>query len=175
MRAEPTDDRQAEQKSFSVRVRWQAEADCAWELETHHGGFQSAEEAGLFANGFADVGIAELRLELGRLRLGLSDGSWTPMHPEAVTIWAIPAGRTDGRIATDADFRKMDVAITGLSEQGLDGGFIPLAYGVLGPDRQPVDVRILLDDDLGTVDVRVFDDWAPVEEGLLLFGVIPRA
>lgn len=176
MRAEPTTADQSERTSFSVRVRWQAEADCAWEVETHHGGFASAEEAALFANGLADVAIVDLRLERGKLRLGFTDGSWTMMHPEAVTIWTLAKEAAAKRTAADTDFSKTDIPISTLSRHGLDGAFLPLAYGVLGPDRQPVDVRILLDEDLGTVDVRVSDDPPnDNDQGLLLFGLIPRA
>jgi hypothetical protein len=164
-------------RSFSVRIRWQAEVDCAWELETHHTGFGTAEEAALFANGLAEGGLAHLRLERGELRLGFTDGSSAAMDPAAVTVWALAREAAGRPSAADIDFRRIDVALPVLSRRGLDGAFIALAYGVLDPERQPLDVRISLDEDLGTVDVSVATegDNASADEGLLLFGLIPRA
>lgn len=164
-------------ESFSVRMRWQAEADCTWELETQHPGFPSAEEAALFANGLADVGVADLRLERGELRMVLADGSSMAIDPDAVTVWTLAKEAAGKRAATDADFSRVEVPLATLSRHGLDGAFVPLAYSVIGPDAEPIDVRILLDEDLGTMDVTVAldDDTVPSDQRLLLFGLIPRA
>ena len=61
--------------SFTARVRWQADADPAWELETSHGGFANPEQAALFANGFTNRAADELRLDDGRVCMTLTDGS----------------------------------------------------------------------------------------------------
>jgi hypothetical protein len=166
---------------YAVRIRWQAAADPGWEVESHHGGFETAEDAALFANGLGDADVAALELGRGEFRLELTDGTVEALPPAAVTVWALESPTAGDGVATDTDFRRVPVEPPQLSKRGLDGGFVPLGYAVLGPGGEPLDVTIAIDGDLGTLNVTVDSPATdgempppPVGDGLL-FGVIPRA
>ena len=73
-------------RAFAARIRWQAVSDPALELETHHPGFDSAEDAALFANGIDARSAAGLALEGGVLRLRLTDGASEVIDAAWVTV-----------------------------------------------------------------------------------------
>lgn len=162
---------------FAARIRWQAEADPAWELETHHPGFSSAEDAALFANGYGDAGVADLRLDGGNLLLTLTDGSTAALAADGASVWHFAGAIDENTVARDVDFERVDLTFSALSSRGIDGGFVPLVYAVLGPNAEPLDVSINVDE-LGMLRVTVERNPAgapPPPDASLLFGVIPRA
>jgi hypothetical protein len=161
---------------FVARLRWQADADPCWELETTHRGFATPEDAALFANGFADAGADELRLDSGRLALTMTDRSMIDLRPEAVQIWRLPDDGSDHQVADDVDFHRQSLTFGQLSAAGLDGGFIQIKYGVMTSAGEPVDVAISLDETgllSVTVEERPLDE---VDQGAsFTLGIIPKA
>jgi hypothetical protein len=161
---------------FTARLRWQADADPCWELETAHSGFTTPEDAALFANGFAAAGADDLRLLAGRLVMTLTDGTMLDLHPDAVQIWHLPDDGQEHQVADDGDFRRSLLTLAELSEAGLDGGFNQIKYGVTTLTGEPVDVAINLDD-TGvlslTVEERAADEVT--QEASFILGIIPKA
>jgi hypothetical protein len=162
-----------------ARLRWQADADACWELETTHGGFATPEDAALFANGFAEAGADELRLDSGRLVLTLTDGSSVELPPDAVEIWRIPDDGHEHQVADDADFARVSLSLAELSTGGLDGGFIQIKYGVTTSAGEQIDVAISLDE-TGllslTVEERSAHDVDQEDsDASFTLGIIPRA
>jgi len=115
---------------FTARIRWQADVDPTWELETAHPGFETAEDAALFANGFLEAGADTLRLESGRLYLTLTDHSSAELPVDAVQIWRLPDDGAECQVADDRDFERVPLPIERLSAMGFDGGFTQIKYGV---------------------------------------------
>jgi hypothetical protein len=163
------------EQRFTARIRWQADVDPTWEMETSHPGFETAEDAALFANGFLEAGADELRLESGRLILTLTDGTSVEPPADAVQIWRLPDDGTDCQIADDADFERTTISIERLSAMGFDGGFTQIKYGVTDGTGAQVDVAVELNE-TGNLSVTV-EAPAPdsVEHASLAFGIIPRA
>lgn len=163
-------------RSFIARLRWQADADACWELETTHGGFATPEDAALLANGFAEAGADELRLESGRLILTLTDGSRVELRPDAVQIWRLPDDGQEHQVADDAELTRLGLSLAELSDNGLDGGFTQIKYGVTSSVGEPIDVAITLDE-TGllslTVEERAADDSD--REASFTLGIIPKA
>jgi hypothetical protein len=163
------------QDRFTARIRWQADVDPTWEVETSHGGFETAEDAALFANGFLDAGADELRLESGRLRLTFTDRSTVELPESAVEVWRLPDDGDDCQVADDRDFELVSVTMERLSAMGFDGGFTQLKYGVTDSAGAQVDVAISLNE-TGNLSVTVEDGATdPVEDASFAFGVIARA
>jgi hypothetical protein len=162
-------------RPFSARIRWQSDADPCYELETHHPGFATADDAALFANGFSAAGADELRLSDGALVLTLTDGSQVELPLEVVQVWRLQDDGQEIQVADDIDFQLAAVTFEELSSQGLDGGFVQVKYGVLDPDNEPLDVAVYLDETglLGvTVHARGQDEGG---EASFALGVITRA
>ena len=161
---------------FTARIRWQADTDPAWELETSHGGFVNPEQAALFANGFADTAADELRLVSGRLLMTLTDGTTLDLEPGAVQVWRLPENGEEPRVADDADFQRVSMTFDQLSSLGLDGGFVQIKYGVLDPTGNGIDVAIALDETgLLTVTVEETGVDEMAEDASFTLGIIPRA
>lgn len=163
------------EERFVARIRWQADADPTWEIETAHVGFNAAEDAALFANGFLEAGADHLRLECGRLLLKLTDSSSSELAPEAVQIWRLRDDGAECQVADDQDFELVPISIEGLSAMGFDGGFTQIKYGVT--DAAGVQVNVVLGlNETGNLSVTV--DAVPAESGedaSFAFGIIPRA
>lgn len=160
---------------FVARVRWQADADPSWEIETAHGGFETAEDAALFANGFLEAGADELRLDSGRLLLTLTDRSSNELTAEAVQVWRLRDDGSDCQIADDQDFERLPISIERLSAMGFDGGFTPIKYGVTDPASVQVNVVLGLNE-TGNLSVTVQGSSPePPDDASLAFGIIPRA
>jgi len=163
------------QQYFTARIRWQADADPTWEIETAHEGFETAEDAALFANGFLDSGADELRLDAGRLLLTLTDHSTIELPSTAIQIWRLPDDGSDLQVADDMDFEKMSLSIERLSAMGFDGGFTQIKYGVT--DAAGIQVNVVLRlNETGNLSVTV---EAPPEDlpdpASFAFGIITRA
>lgn len=163
------------QQRFVARIRWQADADPSWEIETSHGGFDTAEDAALFANGFLEAGADELRLESGRLLMTLTDGSCVELPADTAQIWRLPDDGNDCQVADDGDFERASISIDGLSAMGFDGGFTQIKYGVTDPAGGQVNVAIALDE-TGNLSVTVeAPRGEPPEDASFSFGIIARA
>jgi hypothetical protein len=164
--------------SFTARIRWQADADPAWELETSHGGFANPEQAALFANGFTNRAADELRLDDGRVCMTLTDGSTFELAAEIVQVWRLPEDCAEGEehypVADDWDFHRVAISFDELSALGLDGGFAQIKYGVVDPNGTGVDVAIALDaTGLLTVTVNEKADET-LQDASFALGIIPR-
>jgi hypothetical protein len=163
------------QEHFTARIRWQADADPSWEIETSHDGFESAEDAALFANGFLEAGADELRLESGRLLMTLTDGSSVELSGDTAQIWRLPEDGSDCQVADDGDFERASISIPDLSAMGFDGGFTQIKYGVTDAAGGQVNVTIALDE-TGNLSVTVEAPRAePSEDASFAFGIITRA
>jgi hypothetical protein len=163
------------QERFTARIRWQADADPTWEVETLHEGFETAEDAALFANGFLDAGADELRLESGHLFLTLTDHSTSELSDTAVEVWRLLDDGGEYQIADDADFERAPVTIERLSAMGFDGGLTQIKYGVTNAAGMQVDVAIALNETGNlSVTVQARQDGA-AEDASFAFGVIARA
>jgi hypothetical protein len=160
---------------FTARIRWQADADPSWEIETTHAGFETAEDAALFANGFLDVGADELRLEDGRLLMMLTDRSSIELPPDSLQIWRLPDDGTDCQVADDGDFERAPISIDRLSALGFDGGFTQIKYGVTDTAGTQIDVALQLNE-VGNLSVTVGGPRAEVDEDAsFALGIIARA
>lgn len=163
------------EERFVARIRWQADADPTWEIETTHGGFETAEDAALFANGFLEAGADELRLESGRLLLTLADRSSSELSAEALQIWRLRDDGADCQIADDDDFERVPISVERLSAMGFDGGFTQIKYGVTDAAGVQVDVVLGLNE-TGNLSVTVeATPPGPGEDASFAFGIIPRA
>lgn len=160
---------------FTAHIRWQADVDPGWEIETSHPGFQSAEDAALFANGFLEAGADELRLASGRLSLSLTDRSSIDLPEDAVQVWRLPQSAEDIQIADDADFHLVSMNLSQLSALGFDGGFVQIKYGVTDAAGTQVQVGLSVNE-TGNLSVTVDEtrDEMP-EAASFVFGIIPRA
>ena len=165
--------------SFTARIRWQADADPAWELETSHDGFADPEEAAFFANGLTNRAAVELRLEEGRVWLTLIDGSTFELAADVVQVWRLPEDGMEGEehypVADDSDFYRVAMTFDELSAIGLDGGFAQIKYGVVDPNGAEVDVAISLDETgllTVTVNEKTADELA--QDASFVLGIIAR-
>ncbi len=159
---------------FSARIRWQSEIDPCFELETRHGGFPGAEEAALFANGFSEAAALDLRLTTGRLVLSLTNGSEIELQQDSVQVWELPDSGEEYQVADDSQFQLVPLTLNQVSGRGLDGGFVALKYGVLGPDQAIADVTVEVDE-TGLPEVKVHeasDDQS--EAASFALGIIVR-
>lgn len=163
------------EERFVARIRWQADADPTWEIETAHGGFETAEDAALFANGFLEAGADELRLDSGRLLLTLTDHTSIELPAETVQIWRLHDDGADCQVADDQDFERAPISIERLSAMGFDGGFTQIKYGVTDAAGVQVDVVLGLNE-TGNLSVTVGTALSgPREDASFAFGIIPRA
>jgi hypothetical protein len=163
------------QERFTARIRWQADVDPSWELETAHPGFETAEDAALFANGFLEAGADELRLESGRLILTFTDCSSVEFPSDSAQIWCLPDDGTDCQVADDADFERASISIEHLSAMGFDGGFTQIKYGVTDVTGAQVDVAVELNE-TGNLSVTVESPSRDsAEEASFAFAILPRA
>jgi hypothetical protein len=164
-------------KKVLARIRWRSERDASWEIETHHTGFAVAEDAALYANGFVTRSPAALVLKKGSLHLFYTDGTDAPLAAGTYQVWRLPEDFDASLPADDSNFVPVDITPRALSARGLDGKWEQLAYGILGPDGQPIDVLLQVDE-TGDLQVITIDEQAArPEEGTASFklGVLPRA
>jgi hypothetical protein len=114
--------------SFTAVVRWRG-PDPAVEIETHHPGFETPEEAALFANAVSPGSPLGLRVLGDRaLELVLADGQHVGPEGAAITVWTLASAVAD---ATDADATDVVVANDEDFAPHPFGGFSfpPSAYG----------------------------------------------
>jgi hypothetical protein len=162
-------------QAFTAHIRWQADVDPGWEIETLHSGFDTAEDAALFANGFLEPGADELRLDCGHLSLTLTDHSSIDLVEEAIRIWRLPDSGEDFQVADDSDFQQISMTLAQLSALGFDGGFVQIKYGVTDTAGAQVQVALTLNE-TGNLSVTVEEaSPEPMEEASFAFGIIPRA
>lgn len=162
---------------FAARVRWRSEVDPAWEIETRHDGFAMPEDAALFANGFSTRSPTTLILRGGRMEMGFSDGTTRPIRGGEYQLWRLPRDFDASQPADDASFDAVEMSLESLTGSGLDGRWAQLAYGVLGPTGEMVDV-ILEVDETGDLKVIAIDETPGMADGEIAsfgLGVVPRA
>jgi hypothetical protein len=126
--------------SFSALVRWRSEIDPAWELDTRHRGFTTAEAAAMAANGLGVNGFEKLRLDKGRLFV-IDLNARSQLVQGEVAIWMMVPVAAD--VPDDFRFERMDETLTALSASGLDGFFRPKHFRVVD-DGSDADVDISL-------------------------------
>lgn len=167
----------AAEATFVARVRWRCEADPRWEIETRHGPFPMPEDAALFANGFSTRSPVLLELHAGRLNLGFTDGSSQRIRTADVQVWRLPRDFDVTQPADDSSFDHVRASLRDLTDLGLDGRWGQLAYGVVGPAGETIDVLLEMDE-TGDLKVITIDEGPAVEEegpALFSLGVMPRA
>lgn len=167
----------ARKPAFAARVRWRCEADPRWEMETLHAGFAQAEDAALFANGFSTRSPSLLELDRGRFHLGFTDGTAEQVRAGAYQLWRLPRDFDPAHAADDSSFEPVDASPSDLSEMGLDGRWGQLAYGVVGPKGEGVDVLLEVDD-TGGLKVITIDqqpEMADHEPASFSMAVLPKA
>jgi hypothetical protein len=164
------------QPPFTARIRWQADADPSWEIETLHPGFETAEDAALFANGFLEAGAEELRLEGSRLLLSLADRTVQELSADSIQVWRLPESAEDVRVADDADFQRVILSPEQLSALGFDGGFMQVKYGV--SDAAGAQVVVVIEtNEIGNLSVTVEElrgDEAIAAGASFALGIIAR-
>lgn len=132
-------------QGFTAVLRWGAVDAPEWEVETHHGGFETAEEACRFANS-TPAGPESLRVTDEGSVIELSDGENEPLGP--YTLWKVSEHALGAGVAFDDDFDQVDVS---LEEAGLEKlTFRPRAWLVEGP-QGAVDLEVELDDRFGVL------------------------
>jgi hypothetical protein len=164
------------QPPFTARIRWQADADPSWEIETLHPGFETAEDAALFANGFLEAGAEELRLEGSRLLLSLADRTVQELSTDSIQVWRLPESAEDIRVADDADFQRVNVSLDQLSALGFDGGFMQIKYGVSDASGSQV-VVVIETNEIGNLSVTVEeprDDGTAGADASFALGIVAR-
>lgn len=114
--------------SFSVLIRWRSARNPAWEIDTRHRGFRSAEEAAMIANGLGCAAFDTLVLERGELLTLALNGQRLPVEDE-VAVWTLPAEPVD--LPEDLQFERAEERPSVLSAKGLDGVFRPRRFRVL--------------------------------------------
>lgn len=113
-----------------------------WEIDTRHGGFESVADAALWANGFGDDAIEELRLENEQLALIGVQGRWVAVSG-AITVWK--SSQNDLDVPPDILFERVEYSVADLSALGLDGGFEARRYRVVDDDsREDVPARVTI-------------------------------
>ncbi len=134
--------------TYTAIIRWRG-PDPALELETTHTGFQTPEEAALYANGIpprTPIGLQVL--PDGTAVFTLNDYTETPCSREQLTVWALSPNveaTSDLIVACENDFEPVhpgELAVR-FSAQG---DYLQVQYGVLDPNGTPLDVRIGWDD-----------------------------
>ena len=162
-------------QTFTAHIRWQADVDPSWEIETQHVGFETAEDAALFANGFLEAGADELRLRSGHLSLALTDRSSVELGEGVVQIWRLPESDDELQVADDVDFQRVSMTLPQLSALGFDGGFVQIKYGVTGSGGAQVQVAVTLNE-TGNLSVTVDEPGdGSMDDASFAFGIIPRA
>ncbi len=163
-------------QGFTAVLRWQG-PDPSIEIETRHPGFDTPEDAALFANGLLPNAPIELHLvSRGLLELLKPDGHCVEWPAQGATVWALPADATKGDelvLASDDDFKPHQFA---------DFAFPPSAFGeymqgqfaVLDRDGSPVDVVVELREH-GHFRITVRWDTAAAEDVLAFIGSVPDA
>ena len=127
-------------RSFSALVRWRSEGNGAWEIDTRHSGFDSAEEAAMAANGLGCSGFAKLVLERGDLFTIGVNGQRLLVDTEIV-VWTMAAAPAD--LPEDLQFERVDETPGLLSAEGLDGLFEARRFRVLDNESgRDVSVRL---------------------------------
>jgi len=107
-------------RSFSALVRWRSAVNGAWEIDTKHRRFVSAEEAAMEANGLGSEGLEKMILERGDLFTICVNGQRLRVE-EQIAVWTMPA--TAGDLPEDLQFERVDDTSGLLSAKGLDGVF----------------------------------------------------
>jgi hypothetical protein len=115
-------------KSFSALVRWRWAGNGAWEIDTRHSGFGSAEEAAMAANGLGCDGLEKLVLERGDLFTICVNGQRLRVE-EQIAVWTMPAAAGD--LPEDLQFERVDDSPGLMSAKGLDGVFEARRFRVL--------------------------------------------
>ena len=129
----------AKARSFSALVRWRSVANGAWEIDTRHSGFVSAEEAAMAANGLGCGGFEKLVLERGDLFTIGMNGQRLRVEEE-IAVWTMAAAPVD--LPEDLRFERVDESPIALSAKGLDGLFEARRFRVLNDEtRRDVAVR----------------------------------
>jgi hypothetical protein len=115
-------------RSFSALVRWRSVGNRAWEIDTRHSGFVSAEEAAMAANGLGCGGFEKLVLERGDLFTIGVNGQRLQVEEE-IAVWTMAAAPLD--LPEDLQFERVDESPGLLSAKGLDGLFEARRFRVL--------------------------------------------
>ncbi len=134
--------------AFSALIRWRG-PDPTVEIETRHHGFDSPEEAALFANAFAPGAPLALRLRAGEdVELLMPEGHYLPHPASDTTVWTIPglsAAEFEITVTDDGDFEPFPFA--GFPFEGsAHGQYEQAQYAVLAQDGSRVNVTLDWDD-----------------------------
>jgi len=143
---------------FTALVRWRG-PDPSIEIETRHSGFDTPEDAALFANAFSPDAPLSLRLAArSSLQLLKADGHYVEWPTEGVTVWVLPpvaAAVDDLVVASDEDFEPYRFADLSIPTSAL-GDYEQGQYAVLDGNGSPVDVVVDWDE---TDHLRVTVRW----------------
>lgn len=130
--------------SYTAVILWRG-PDPAFEIETHHPGFDSPEEAALFANGIPPSSPIGLHLSAdASIVLVLTDDREVPCLAQNITVWRLPPrlfAETDLLIANDNDFEPFPLPELA-TKPSAHGDYVQAQYGVLDPNNAPLDVQV---------------------------------
>jgi len=160
--------------SFTAVIRRRG-PDPAVEIETQHPGFDSPEEAALFANGIRTMSPQSLRLLSDtRIALVLGDGRCVQFILDTVTAWVLrpKTSSADVIVANDNDYAPQP--LDSLRQLPSAHGYYELAqYRVLGPADEPVNVTVELTE-AGRLRVTV-DERCQGAEPSVFMGSLPES
>jgi len=131
--------------SFTAVIRWRG-PDPEVEIETQHPGFETPEEAALFANGIPTASPQSLRLLSDtRIALVLGDGRCVQFILDTVTAWVLrpKPSSADAIVASDNDCCPRPLE-TLRQLPSTHGDYELAQYGVLEPDGDAVNVTVEL-------------------------------
>jgi hypothetical protein len=163
--------------TFTAVIRWRG-PDPAVEIETQHPGFDSPEEAALFANGIPPASPIGLHLAADASAvLLLSDDREIPCPSENIAFLAIPSNRLDNTdlfVANDTDFEPLALAEV-TARTSAHGDYVQAQYGVLDPNNAPLDVQVDWDE-TDRLRVTVAESSpSPTTEPTFCLGAFPEA
>lgn len=147
---------------FTAVVRWRG-PDPSIEIETRHPGFDTPEDAALFANAFGPNAPLALRLaSVASVQLLKLDGRYVDWPAGRVTVWVLPsvaAAEDELVVTSDEDFEPHQLTDFSIPSSAV-GDYEQAQYGVLDGNGSPVDVVVDWDE---TDHLRVTVRWDTAE------------
>jgi hypothetical protein len=165
--------------TFAARIRWRSRVNPAWEIDTVHRGFLSAQRAALFANGLGPLAVEALWLNEGVLSIELTDGRRARFSTAEVVVWRRAPGTES--LPDVAGFERVNRTPHGLSAERLDGELEARSFRVVTETNPEQDVEVSIHVDLarGILRVSVGRTIEAVEENrrepATIFGIVPKA
>ena len=165
--------------TYTAIIRWRG-PDPTLELETRHPGFQSPEEAALYANGIPPRAPVGLYLDPeGTAIFLLNDDTEMPCPPEQLMALVVSqdCGDVDDvTVVYDEDFELLPRGEL-VIRYAAHGDYLQAQYGVLDANEIPLDVRVDWDD-TNRLRVTVIDTLGAASQDtkqVLAFGILPDA